>query len=129
MTRRPPRSTRTDTLFPYTTLCRSEPDPERPRRGGHIDHRRGRVDAGLAVFEWGGQQPGTLVDLDRCGGVDDLNITGRTSPHPAPQPTGAGMIMIARHQPPARWGALHARHRLEHAPVTRFDIVDDCVGD
>src|SRR3546814_1153854 len=25
MTRRPPRSTRTDTLFPYTTLCRSDP--------------------------------------------------------------------------------------------------------
>src|SRR3546814_2340625 len=24
MIRRPPRSTRTDTLFPYTTLCRSE---------------------------------------------------------------------------------------------------------
>src|SRR3546814_20623060 len=24
MKRRPPRSTRTDTLFPYTTLCRSE---------------------------------------------------------------------------------------------------------
>src|SRR3546814_3087322 len=26
MIRRPPRSTRTDTLFPYTTLCRSEGD-------------------------------------------------------------------------------------------------------
>src|SRR3546814_11926829 len=26
MIRRPPRSTRTDTLFPYTTLCRSGPD-------------------------------------------------------------------------------------------------------
>src|SRR3546814_17001829 len=25
MIRRPPRSTRTDTLFPYTTLCRSRP--------------------------------------------------------------------------------------------------------
>src|SRR3546814_14601089 len=25
MTRRPPRSTRTDTLVPYTTLCRSHP--------------------------------------------------------------------------------------------------------
>src|SRR3546814_5993752 len=25
MIRRPPRSTRTDTLFPYTTLCRSVP--------------------------------------------------------------------------------------------------------
>src|SRR3546814_19385324 len=27
MIRRPPRSTRTDTLFPYTTLFRSQPDP------------------------------------------------------------------------------------------------------
>src|SRR3546814_7665970 len=27
MIRRPPRSTRTDTLFPYTTLFRSEPRP------------------------------------------------------------------------------------------------------
>src|SRR3546814_9910406 len=26
MIRRPPRSTRTDTLFPYTTLCRSPPN-------------------------------------------------------------------------------------------------------
>src|SRR3546814_18589033 len=26
MIRRPPRSTRTDTLFPYTTLCRSSDD-------------------------------------------------------------------------------------------------------
>src|SRR3546814_20630473 len=29
--RRPPRSTRTDTLFPYTTLFRSPPRPERAR--------------------------------------------------------------------------------------------------
>src|SRR3546814_1432384 len=37
MIRRPPRSTRTDTLFPYTTLFRSaRRDPERggPRGGG-----------------------------------------------------------------------------------------------
>src|SRR3546814_14795429 len=27
MIRRPPRSTRTDTLFPYTTLFRSRPEP------------------------------------------------------------------------------------------------------
>src|SRR3546814_15326525 len=32
MIRRPPRSTRTDTLFPYTTLFRSE------RRNPQIDH-------------------------------------------------------------------------------------------
>src|SRR3546814_10228640 len=31
MIRRPPRSTRTDTLFPYTTLFRSDDDEWRPR--------------------------------------------------------------------------------------------------
>src|SRR3546814_18957162 len=43
MIRRPPRSTRTDTLFPYTTLFRSEPDPrenvyetDRPNRSDVI---------------------------------------------------------------------------------------------
>src|SRR3546814_4192725 len=35
MIRRPPRSTRTDTLFPYTTLFRSrQPFARRPRGGG-----------------------------------------------------------------------------------------------
>src|SRR3546814_16408430 len=37
MTRRPPRSTRTDTLFPYTTLFRS---------GKVVDHRQGDEHAG-----------------------------------------------------------------------------------
>src|SRR3546814_19153677 len=32
MIRRPPRSTRTDTLFPYTTLFRSPPGRRRPRK-------------------------------------------------------------------------------------------------
>src|SRR3546814_2003749 len=34
MIRRPPRSTRTDTLFPYTTLFRSPASRQRPRRAG-----------------------------------------------------------------------------------------------
>src|SRR3546814_10210628 len=38
MIRRPPRSTRTDTLFPYTTLFRSDPAPARPRP----EHRQRR---------------------------------------------------------------------------------------
>src|SRR3546814_5437059 len=41
MIRRPPRSTRTDTLFPYTTLFRSRP-ARRTRRGG----RRGKGQGG-----------------------------------------------------------------------------------
>src|SRR3546814_19135734 len=34
MIRRPPRSTRTDTLFPYTTLFRSAPTPPSPSATG-----------------------------------------------------------------------------------------------
>src|SRR3546814_6282949 len=45
MIRRPPRSTRTDTLFPYTTLFRSVDrlaEPRRHARSHHLDHRAGR---------------------------------------------------------------------------------------
>src|SRR3546814_1764200 len=38
MIRRPPRSTRTDTLFPYTTLFRS-PQGERARKSGDFPSR------------------------------------------------------------------------------------------
>src|SRR3546814_8833979 len=45
MIRRPPRSTRTDTLFPYTTLFRSEND------GFRSSARRGQVEiVGFALF-------------------------------------------------------------------------------
>src|SRR3546814_14075951 len=41
MIRRPPRSTRTDTLCPYTTLFRSEDPQDRwPQRAGQDVHRR-----------------------------------------------------------------------------------------
>src|SRR3546814_1152979 len=51
MIRRPPRSTRTDTLFPYTTLFRSRPRPRlaAPERL-HLSHPRdpeGRRSQGL----------------------------------------------------------------------------------
>src|SRR3546814_11208417 len=45
MIRRPPRSTRTDTLFPYTTLFRS-PQPRIAARGGKggVPRRRRRIE-------------------------------------------------------------------------------------
>src|SRR3546814_9926101 len=43
MIRPPPRSTRTDTLFPYTTLFRSDAARPRPRRAsGRSGRRRAR---------------------------------------------------------------------------------------
>src|SRR3546814_9060401 len=38
MIRRPPRSTRTDTLFPYTTLFRSTTDPRIVARARKLDY-------------------------------------------------------------------------------------------
>src|SRR3546814_11707510 len=53
MIRRPPRSTRTDTLFPYTTLFRSRLAPARryavARSGGLLDHSD--VALGAVVLE------------------------------------------------------------------------------
>src|SRR3546814_10598410 len=54
MIRRPPRSTRTDTLFPYTTLFRSEPELARgqhdlkPRNGSGWARRKQLT----AVVRW-----------------------------------------------------------------------------
>src|SRR3546814_6033024 len=51
MRRRPPRSTRTDTLFPYTTLFRSPGDDDRRRI---LDHRL----AARHVLRIGGRNTG-----------------------------------------------------------------------
>src|SRR3546814_13326449 len=53
MIRRPPRSTRTDTLFPYTTLFRSGPG-----LGGDLDLPLGDQRPG----DRGAEQVGALVD-------------------------------------------------------------------
>src|SRR3546814_2061442 len=52
MIRRPPRSTRTDTLFPYTTLFRSDHDP--PDRRGCRPDRAGVADPGRSPGLCGG---------------------------------------------------------------------------
>src|SRR3546814_13506764 len=43
MDRRPPEPTRTDTLFPYTTLFRSRPDTARTTEAGAAPSSRGAV--------------------------------------------------------------------------------------
>src|SRR3546814_7261681 len=55
MIRRPPRSTRTDTLFPYTTLFRSPPRRDAPFLGIHRRFERteralGAIEKGFAQF-------------------------------------------------------------------------------
>src|SRR3546814_6997154 len=65
MIRRPPRSTRTDTLFPYTTLFRS---PE--QRLGDAQ-RRGHCHAGRALFHPTTQFLGSAGrDVDQNVGIE-----------------------------------------------------------
>src|SRR3546814_15511673 len=63
MKRRPPRSTRTDTLFPYTTLCRSELVLARPLAQGGAP--------ALEVFVYAPDSDGlfaaVVATLDRFG--------------------------------------------------------------
>src|SRR3546814_9564986 len=51
MIRRPPRSTRTDTLFPYTTLFRSKPVRDRNR----YDTGRRRTNANRRLYDLPGR--------------------------------------------------------------------------
>src|SRR3546814_16900602 len=60
MKRRPPTSTLTDTLFPYTTLFRSPRIDARDRQTGHIE----RVQRRLLITSCGLQQ-----DLPRIEGL------------------------------------------------------------
>src|SRR3546814_11942447 len=65
MIRRPPRSTRTDTLFPYTTLFRSLRDPCRRRSGSSAILRH--TGDGQPTHILGEQGSTSIVGEPSCG--------------------------------------------------------------
>src|SRR3546814_1306546 len=75
MLRRPPRSTRTDTLFPYTTLCRS-PDKTDAEIWRDLDRDRPEIDPRVIDMFFFQQSPPTRFgeayrdDLRRDENVD-----------------------------------------------------------
>src|SRR3546814_20425974 len=85
MIRRPPRSTRTDTLFPYTPLFRSEPAARtgRDRRARDLSPRRRSSGAALPDHLARGARPALARAHDRPGGR--LAAAGRQA-HPARTP-------------------------------------------
>src|SRR3546814_4919031 len=85
MRRRPPRSTRTDTLFPYTTLFRSAQGRQAgrnpagagraPGRGGYAG--RAGIDGDLAVGDRrpaGRRGAGVAVDAAQAGRVQTADV-------------------------------------------------------
>src|SRR3546814_3092465 len=85
MIRRPPRSTRTDTLFPYTTLFRSEKNgklPVNPSGGlkakGHPVGATGVSMHVLSAMQLTGQAGDMQVKDARLGGLFNM---GRSEEH------------------------------------------------
>src|SRR3546814_20207976 len=132
MIRQPPRSTRPDTLFPYTTLCRSHQRPaadDRRRRAAAPDHFaeveaaegvRGHACATVARRR-GGHLRQRYADARigedataaaAAGGA----VAHARAPHSAPRPLppGAAAVPRVRHQlrtaaPPPRTRLVTAR--------------------
>src|SRR3546814_20667582 len=63
MIRRPPRSTRTDTLFPYTTLFRSGHDGRKQRQLDRRERRRGEARYAGDHSRSGNQMNDALISL------------------------------------------------------------------
>src|SRR3546814_7703912 len=78
MIRRPPRSTRTDTLFPYTTLFRSRDDLlHRLEFGGGIDSVADAVRGhGQAIFEEGDPPGEQHREPDRPLDISQMAVPG-----------------------------------------------------
>src|SRR3546814_10908248 len=94
MIRRPPRSTRTDTLFPYTTLFRSEVIGLVQRRFGTVAELRPGLeilDARLRQF--GAHQTGNRAADDAGDDRED-------------QVEGADILVVGRHEPTLEEGRL-----------------------
>src|SRR3546814_15240842 len=108
--RRPPRSTRTDTRFPYTTLFRSElteVSPPLQRRGSE---------------PWPGN-----AGLSRSGLVASGLAQGRfTTPNPSSEEEGLTMSASARPQPFRNKARHHNRARALAAPDRRRKTSSRC---
>src|SRR3546814_11822237 len=100
MIRRPPRSTRTDTLFPYTTIFRSVGDARRLRRGIRQQQGSDRAVRAAAIGE---RLAGRLVDRRLRGGEPLALGIGQLEPR-GDRSGGLGHRRQECGQPPDRIG-------------------------
>src|SRR3546814_4168196 len=81
MKRRPPRSTRTDTLLPYATLFRSHREqPRRPRRTLRDAEQRAHAErfhlALVEYFQFDAEVGEMLAAFDEAFGIKDVRRLG-----------------------------------------------------
>src|SRR3546814_13272322 len=138
MIRRPPRSTRTDTLFPYTTLFRSSPrlpeDRQRTRRqrgrparqADHPSHRVGPVQGDRRP----GHHSGRVLDRGRLAQRAGHGRTGRADLpaaglRPIPLPPPAANVP-ARGGDPKTPTTLQGPLRTEHTTLRQGTLSTFC---
>src|SRR3546814_5846713 len=110
MKRRPPRSTRTDTLFPYTTLFRSD----RWREHHHAKRHQGGGHDKINDQKW---QKNKKPDLER-----GFQFTG----HESRQQDGKGNILGAGKG--ARFGQIGEKLHIGFARLLHHEAVKDIAG-
>src|SRR3546814_16330185 len=86
MIRRPPRSTRTDTLFPYTTLFRSISRPLRDRSEGRTDRDRNRREVNGKGLEMNTVPLRATDEMQSLAPQADADVTSSAPPAQADLP-------------------------------------------
>src|SRR3546814_13123495 len=122
MMRRPPRSTRTDTLFPYTTLCRSDRDgPGAPVRKGVLEAvRHHLVDEERQRHGGADVQPVVVrryVDPDPAGGAVALAEPPGEAAQILAEIDVRDIVLPVQH-------LVHGTHRLYPAAAAREALGD-----
>src|SRR3546814_11481664 len=129
MMRRPPRSTRTDTLFPYTTLFRSHLASRKSRQtkdtlelGSRLPARSESAEeardiraprlARIAAFHYDQRRPAARGDVGR-----EPAIVRRHAPKPGQRSAGPGIGAL----PAAQQRGDEPDHRNERSPHARAE--------
>src|SRR3546814_10556979 len=114
MIRRPPISTRTDTLFPYTTLCRSVE---------HADLATGGCDGGRQVHGDGRLADAALAGCDEhhLGGGTERGLLGSLGDVPAGLGHRRGLL-LAGHLGPLDLHVGHARQAADASSHVTLDL-------
>src|SRR3546814_1146260 len=120
MIRRPPRSTRTDTLFPYTTLFRSEPPQQANQKGERQQHKEADHHA-VAQRQDIGLRGGRGHAGARHDGGDEAGILG------TPQHLLARREEAAERQGRRRWRARSEEHTSELQSLMRISYAVFCL--
>src|SRR3546814_12055267 len=110
MIRRPPRSTRTDTLFPYTTLCRSARQPAPIGEGARVLIRVAAVIRRHILRPLAPQRAGELAIIGKViAAIMELHAVARSEE----RRVGKECVSTCR----SRWSPYHQKTNTKYITI------------